>query len=180
MLTCAHNCYHKHYNGDKLISGEEVQNLKFCPSPSGEIKKIVEVRKVHYLEDYAKTKNKNHHKKYDFAILELAEDLSDHGCFGVDCSANNYQPDKQKLILAGYPKGEQIIPDAEDINTWRVAMQWDHNEGQEGETIMDEEFMKYKIQAAYGNSGGPVFKEEEGQVYIVGIHIGGSEAKQLN
>ena len=38
-------------------------------------------------------------------------------------------------------------------------MQWDHNEGQEGETIMDEEFMKYKIQAAYGNSGGPVFKE---------------------
>ena len=59
-------------------------------------------------------------------------------------------------------------------------MQWDHNKGEERETMMDEDFIKYKIQAAYGNSGGPVFKEEEGQVYIVGVHIGGSEVMQYN
>ena len=33
--------------------------------------------------------------------------------------------------------------------------------------MVDEEFIKYKIQAAEGNSGGQVFKEEEEQVYMV-------------
>ena len=28
--------------------------------------------------------------------------------------------------------------------------------------------------------GNPVFKEEEGEVYIVGIHIAGNKAKQYN
>ena len=115
MLSCAHNRYHKHYNGNEFIGVEEVQDLKFCPSPSGTTKKLMEARKAHYLEDYAKAKNKSQLKKYDFAILELAEDLSDHGRFGVDFSASNYQSEKQKLILAGYPKGDQMLIDADQM-----------------------------------------------------------------
>ena len=155
--------------------------MKFYPSPSGNITRVVEVKKAYYLEDYVNTKQDEHYK-YDFAILELAEDLSDHGYFGVDSSENNYEPaKKQKLILAGYPKKEQKIIDSNDPKTWDVSMQWDHNKDQEIETIMDEEeFIKYKIEAAKANSGSPVFKEENGEVYMVGIHIGGSKTKQYN
>ena len=179
VLTCAHNCFYKHYEDNIFISQEEVQNLKFYPSPSGKIEKILWGKRAHYPEDYAET-SKDKHNRYDFAVLELAEDLSHYGCFGVDSSPNNYRREKQKLILAGYPKGKQVMKDTRDASTWSVAMQWDHNEDQEMETLMEEEFLKYKILAAKGNSGSPVFKEENGEIYIVGVHIGGSEAEQYN
>ena len=111
VLTCAHNFYHKHYNKDgELISQEKVRNLKFHPCPLGEMEKQkAVVGKPYYLDDYVQTE-KDEHNKFDFAILELAEDLSEYGSFSIDSSPDNYEPGRETLILAGYPYEEKDRP----------------------------------------------------------------------
>ena len=76
VLTCAHNCYYKSYDkyGNE-VEKEEVQNLKFYPSPSGKVEKVVKVKKSYYPDEYKLWKEKAS-QRYDFAILELDEDLS--------------------------------------------------------------------------------------------------------
>lgn len=91
VLTCAHNYYHKEYNLErKLISEEEVTDLKFFPSLSGKPEREVKINHVYYARGYA-TREKKEQSRYDFAILELDEDLSEEcGYFSVDTSEKNY------------------------------------------------------------------------------------------
>ena len=87
MLTCAHNCYYKEEE-------EEVTDLKFYPSPEGTVKKVVKVKKAYFTDEYKMWDMKDS-KKYDFAILELAEDLSQqYGFLGIDSSPQNIVPQK--------------------------------------------------------------------------------------
>ena len=52
---------------------------------------------------YPQEFNEDGDRKYEFAILELEEDLAEYGYFGIDSSENNFQYDEDYLTLAGYP-----------------------------------------------------------------------------
>ena len=175
VLTCAHNCYYKSYDqhGNEVYK-EEVSNLRFYPSPSGGVTKVVKVKRAHYTDEYVLWSEKAS-KRYDFAILELEEDLSkEYGYFGIDSSAENIVPQKQTLVLAGYPISKQYYPpNVDNLEAFSVFMYEDANEMFE----IEKGLIKYKIQSEEGNSGGPLFKYDQGKYYIVGIHIAGDSTK---
>ena len=59
-----------------------------------------------------------------------------------------------------------------------VSMWWDKNMAKE--STNPEYLINYKIESMGGDSGGPLFKREEGGYYIVGVHFCGYKAKQYN
>ena len=51
-------------------------------------------------------------------------------------------------------------------------MMCDDNKDYESHIEADEHFIRYRLKAEVGNSGGPVFKKgNDNKYYIVGVHI---------
>ena len=66
-----------------------MNDLKFAPAANGKIGKEYSIVNVFLPKQYENLKQKNY-DFYDYAVLELEEDISeDFGTLGIDTSSNN-------------------------------------------------------------------------------------------
>ncbi|MCY9367697.1 trypsin-like serine protease [Bacillus spizizenii] len=105
------------------------------------------------------TQDKN--TEYDYGVIELNEKIGHElGYFGFGC-ADNLNLDDKKIINSGYPT------DKRDIN--EIATQW-YSKGEIHN--ITEKNVYYMLDTYKGNSGGPVWLDDE-KYQAICIHTNG-------
>jgi V8-like Glu-specific endopeptidase len=152
VITAAHNIYSREL-------GKEVakKSMRFIPAMSGTVCPygVFEVKKWYYPVEY------KHSGKEDYALLVLDRDISCYtGAFGLKTSLKDLNTNNGSLY--GYPAvivGQEIM----SHHLW----------GMEGEFLVDqdEDMVEYKIDTSSGQSGAGVYIVENGDYYVIGVHV---------
>ena len=156
VLTAAHCVYEK---------GENIKFVDFYPGQDGNNLPYggYEVLEVHIPTKYKEGVKNNDEltkNKYDYALLELKEDVGDKlGYFKLGGYNTKYNIDNltnQKMVLTGYPekKMNRLYKHKGTVSGFNSAGY----------------LMYYNMDTTNGQSGSPVYKYMDGKYYVVGIH----------
>lgn len=162
VLTSAHNLYtHNSHLGEKI--GEAV-HVEFHPGSNIHLTYASSVAEKVYISEAFKNDISS---PEDYAIIVLTEPLGDRcGYFGLNvCPSIDIEA--MNLDVTGYPADK--VKDKR-----RIYEMW----GMKGKSkLIDNNHIIYDEVDAYdGQNGGAVwFQEENGECYIVGVHIGYNE-----
>lgn len=152
VITAAHNIYSREL-------GKEVakKSMRFIPAMSGTVCPygVFKVKKWYYPEEY------KYSGKEDYALLVLDRDISCYtGAFGLKTSLIGLNTNIGSLY--GYP----AVIVGQEIQSHYL---W----GMEGEFVIDqnEDMIDYKIDTSSGQSGAGVYIVENGDYYVIGVHV---------
>ena len=162
MVTSAYNLYDPSYGRAKRISvapaqnGKDIQPYSYATSTSFEYPS-------NYVTTVADTIVGNE-RQYNLACVTLSTNLgSQCGYFNLRSIERSDSYAGKGITVAGYPADEKQNKPLYKLNksAGKVAS---------GDTA----YLYYTIDTSYGQSGGPVYIEENGNYFAVGVHNYGS------
>jgi V8-like Glu-specific endopeptidase/GTP-binding protein EngB required for normal cell division len=155
ILTAAHNLYSHEISSEpriiRFLPGENGGDSFFEPT----------IARFHIPEEYKTS------KKEDYAIIVLNEPLGDSTGYLEMTPVPPQQLHGKEVSVGGYPS-DKII---DKISQWV---------GKGDIKSVDSDFITYWIDTGQGQSGSPVFFQEDNQYKVVGVHVLGDELERAN
>jgi V8-like Glu-specific endopeptidase len=155
ILTAAHNLYFHEISSEpriiRFLPGENDGDSFFEPT----------IARFHIPEEYKTS------KKEDYAIIVLNEPLGDYTGSLEMIPVPPQQLHGKEVSVGGYPS-DKII---DKISQWV---------GKGEIKSVDSDFITYWIDTGQGQSGSPVFFQEDNKYKVVGVHVLGDELERAN
>jgi len=173
LITAAHNIHDYNFirrvNGIKVRCGEAIVGKD---EPALELTRSEITASRFVAPNYRWRRNKSKEFSYDYAFLDLGVDLTETSFF--DVTHFDQVDASQGLFVAGYP-GKNLCGDPEICDARHL---YEGHGDYEPSSLPDR--IEYAVKTARGMSGGPVWAVNDGQNFLVGVHVTGKGARVIN